>query len=90
MVLYLKNEGVWWCPSVGKTRAFWGDPKVKSMGDNGTTYHWNHETPVVPFGPLKGQPKVRVSGLALAAIPKPSEAPTVWDMPIAQRAPGSG
>jgi len=81
LVPYLKNEGVWWCPSVGKTRAFWGDPKFKTMGDNGTTYHWNHETPVVPYGPLKGQPSVRVSGLPLAMIPKPAEAPTVWDMP---------
>jgi prepilin-type N-terminal cleavage/methylation domain-containing protein/prepilin-type processing-associated H-X9-DG protein len=79
---YVKNEGVWYCPSVGKTHAcVISNAKVKSFGDNGTSYIWNHETQPVPFGPLKGQPRVLVHGLALAAIPLPSEAPVLWDMP---------
>jgi prepilin-type N-terminal cleavage/methylation domain-containing protein/prepilin-type processing-associated H-X9-DG protein len=81
LVPYIKNEGVWWCPSVPRSRGFWGDPKTSTMGDNGTSYHWNHETPVVPYGPLKGRPVVRVSGLAVAAIPRPAEAAIVNDMP---------
>jgi prepilin-type N-terminal cleavage/methylation domain-containing protein/prepilin-type processing-associated H-X9-DG protein len=81
LVPYVKNEGVWWCPSVPKTRAFWGDPRSPTIGHNGTSYHWNHETDVVPYGPFKGRPKVRVSGLALAKIPRPAEAPIVNDIP---------
>ena len=57
------------------------NPKVKTMGDNGTSYIWNYETMPVPYGPLKGKPSVRMSGEALAAIPRPAEAPLLWDMP---------
>src|SRR5213592_717459 len=24
---YVKNEGLWWCPSVSPSRPFWGSPK---------------------------------------------------------------
>jgi prepilin-type N-terminal cleavage/methylation domain-containing protein len=79
---YVKNEGVWYCPSVGRDHALGvGNPKVKTMLDNGTSYIWNHATQPVPYGPLKGKPGVTVSGLALAAIPRPAEAPILWDMP---------
>jgi prepilin-type N-terminal cleavage/methylation domain-containing protein/prepilin-type processing-associated H-X9-DG protein len=79
---YIKNEPIWFCPAVGKDRPLQVlDAKFKTYGDNGTTYIWNHETEVVPYGPLKGRPSVRVSGMAIAAIPRPAEAPTLWDMP---------
>jgi prepilin-type N-terminal cleavage/methylation domain-containing protein/prepilin-type processing-associated H-X9-DG protein len=80
---YVKNEGVWYCPSVGREHALdVSNPKqVKTMGQNGTSYIWNHITQDVPYGPLKGKKGVRVSGLALAAIPRPAEAPVMWDMP---------
>jgi prepilin-type N-terminal cleavage/methylation domain-containing protein len=82
LVPYVKNEGIWYCPSVGKTHAISvSNTAVKTFGDNGTSYIWNHETQAVPFGPLKGRPSIRVSGLAVAGIPRPAEAPVVWDMP---------
>lgn len=88
---YVKNEQLWYCPSVGKNHACnVGNPKVKTFGDNGTSYIWNHETQPVPYGPLKGRPRVLVHGLALAAIPKPAEAPVLWDMPYWQELPGPG
>jgi prepilin-type N-terminal cleavage/methylation domain-containing protein/prepilin-type processing-associated H-X9-DG protein len=81
LVPYTKNEGIWWCPSVSPSRPFWGNARYPTMGHNGTSYHWNHETPAVPYGPLKGRKPVRVSGLAIASIPRPAEAPIVNDMP---------
>jgi prepilin-type N-terminal cleavage/methylation domain-containing protein len=79
---YVKNEAVWYCPSVGRGHPLGvSNPKVKTMADNGTSYIWNYETQPVPYGPLKGKPSVRVSGRALAAIPRPAEAPLLWDMP---------
>ena len=79
---YVKNEAVWYCPSVGREHALGvSNAKVKTMADNGTSYIWNYETNPVTQGPLKGKPSVRVSGLALAAVPRPSEAPLLWDMP---------
>jgi prepilin-type N-terminal cleavage/methylation domain-containing protein len=79
---YVKNEAVWYCPSIGKSHALGvSNPKVKTMGDNGTSYIWNYETQAVTEGPQKGKPSVRVSGIALAAIPRPAEAPLLWDMP---------
>src|SRR6266852_2360840 len=87
---YVKNEAVWYCPSVGRDHALGvSNPKVKTMGDNGTSYIWNYETISVPYGPLKGKPSVRMSGEALAAIPRPAEAPLLWDMPYwSQDIPG--
>jgi prepilin-type N-terminal cleavage/methylation domain-containing protein/prepilin-type processing-associated H-X9-DG protein len=82
LVPYVKNENVWYCPSVGKSHAIGiSNAQVKTMGDNGTSYIWNHETEQVPYGPLKGRKSVRVSGLAIAAIPRPAEAPVMWDIP---------
>ena len=79
---YAKNEGLFYCPSVGKWHALAvSNTAVKTMGHNGTSYIWNHETQSVQSGPLKGRPSVRVSGMAVAGIPRPAEAPVVWDMP---------
>jgi prepilin-type N-terminal cleavage/methylation domain-containing protein/prepilin-type processing-associated H-X9-DG protein len=88
---YVKNEQLWYCPSVGPSHACNVDnPKVHTFGDNGTSYIWNHETQPVPYGPLRGRPRVLVHGLALAAIPRPAEAPVLWDMPYWQELPGKG
>jgi len=90
---YIKNEGVFYCPSTGKTRPISvSTPTVTNMGQNGTSYIWNHETNPVPtqYGPpLGGRPSVRVSGLSIAAIPKPAEAPLLWDMPYWHPVPGA-
>jgi prepilin-type N-terminal cleavage/methylation domain-containing protein/prepilin-type processing-associated H-X9-DG protein len=79
---YVKNETIWYCPSVGKDRPLAVlDAKVKTYGANGTTYIWNHQTESPSYGPYKGHKSVTVSGMALAGIPRPAEAPVLWDMP---------
>jgi prepilin-type N-terminal cleavage/methylation domain-containing protein len=79
---YVKNEPIWFCPEVGRDRPLTVlDPKVKTYGQNGTSYIWNHQTESPSYGPYKGRKSVTVSGLALAAIPRPAEAPVLWDMP---------
>jgi prepilin-type N-terminal cleavage/methylation domain-containing protein/prepilin-type processing-associated H-X9-DG protein len=79
---YAKNAEIWFCPSVGKSRFFNGDPKWPTYGFNGTTYIWNQSpTPSTSPNPYSKQKAIQLSGLALAAIPKPAEAPTLWDMP---------
>jgi prepilin-type N-terminal cleavage/methylation domain-containing protein/prepilin-type processing-associated H-X9-DG protein len=82
---YAKNADIWFCPSVGKDRFFDGSSKNPTFGFNGTTYSWNFvaepsNTSVVN-NPFRKRPYVFISGLAIAAIPRPSEAPTLWDMP---------
>jgi prepilin-type N-terminal cleavage/methylation domain-containing protein/prepilin-type processing-associated H-X9-DG protein len=79
---YVKNDDIWFCPGVGRDRALTVlDPSIKTYGQNGTTYIWNHQTESPTYGPYKGHKSVTVSGLALAAIPRSAEAPVLWDMP---------
>ncbi len=82
---YAKNAQIWFCPSVGKERYFDGNAKYPTFAFNGTTYIWNFvANPAngsVLDNPFRKRPYVYISGLALAAIPRPSEAPTLWDMP---------
>jgi prepilin-type N-terminal cleavage/methylation domain-containing protein/prepilin-type processing-associated H-X9-DG protein len=82
---YVKNEAIWFCPGVARN-SLMGDPglqssKVKTYEQNGATYIWNHQTESPSYGPYKGHKSVTVSGLRLAAIPRPAEAPVLWDMP---------
>ena len=80
----MKNGQLWFCPSVGKDRFVRGDRTLPTYGYNGTTYYWNaYVVPTVSAAPpeLRGQQPVDVDGLAIAAIPRPSEAPLLWDMP---------
>src|SRR6266540_571307 len=72
---YCKNEGIWFCPSVGRER-HWLLKAGPTYGFNGTTYIWNHSTNTPPKGA-----GVTVSGMASASIPRPAEAPVLWDMP---------
>jgi prepilin-type N-terminal cleavage/methylation domain-containing protein/prepilin-type processing-associated H-X9-DG protein len=72
---YCKNEQVWFCPREGNDRVS-GPPAWPTYGYNGTSYIFNHGTNSPPKGA-----GVTVSGLALAAIPLPAEAPVIWDMP---------
>jgi prepilin-type N-terminal cleavage/methylation domain-containing protein/prepilin-type processing-associated H-X9-DG protein len=72
---YCKNEGIWFCPSVGRNR-HWLLKEGPTYGYNGTTYIWNHGTSAPPKGA-----GITVSGLAIAGIPRPAEAPVMWDMP---------
>jgi prepilin-type N-terminal cleavage/methylation domain-containing protein/prepilin-type processing-associated H-X9-DG protein len=82
---YAKNGQIWFCPSVGKERFFDGNSKYPTFGFNGTTYIWNFVANPGNGSVLKNEfskrPYIYISGLAVAAIPKPSEAPALWDMP---------
>ena len=55
-----------------------------SCSYNGTTYRWNWSadptTPTDP-NPFRNSQPIVPSGLAIALIPRPAEAPLVWDMP---------
>ena len=81
---YVKNSQIWFCPSVGKDRNFRGVRTWPTYGYNGTTYCWNdYASPSVSAAPpeLRRKQPVQVGGLSVAAIPRPSEAPLLWDMP---------
>jgi prepilin-type N-terminal cleavage/methylation domain-containing protein len=78
---YVKNAQIWFCPSVSKDRFFNGDRTWPTYGFNGTTYIWNDVATPGSQSPFAKRPSVRISGLALAAIPRPAEAPAMWDMP---------
>jgi prepilin-type N-terminal cleavage/methylation domain-containing protein len=82
---YARNAQIWFCPSVGKDRYFDGNAKYPTFGFNGTTYIWNFVANPANGSVLKNEfskrPYVYISGLAVAGIPKPSEAPSMWDMP---------
>jgi prepilin-type N-terminal cleavage/methylation domain-containing protein/prepilin-type processing-associated H-X9-DG protein len=79
---YAKNAEIWFCPSVGKSRYFNGDPKWPTYGYNGTTYIWNREAnPTTSQNEFSKRKPILVSGLALAAVPRPAQAPVMWDMP---------
>jgi prepilin-type N-terminal cleavage/methylation domain-containing protein/prepilin-type processing-associated H-X9-DG protein len=81
---YVRNVQIWFCPSVGKDRFFRGDRNGPTYGFNGTTYNWNWVAdPKVSTAPnpFRNRPPIEVSGLAIAAIPRPAEAPVLVDTP---------
>jgi prepilin-type N-terminal cleavage/methylation domain-containing protein/prepilin-type processing-associated H-X9-DG protein len=82
---YAKNAAIWFCPSVGREQYFDGNAKYPTFGYNGTTYIWNFvANPAngsVVDNPFRKRTYVYISGLAMAAIPRPAEAPALWDMP---------
>jgi prepilin-type N-terminal cleavage/methylation domain-containing protein/prepilin-type processing-associated H-X9-DG protein len=82
---YVRNVQVWFCPAVGPSRFFRGNPQLPTYGYNGTTYRWNDwadpgSSSNAPAG-VRNLPPIHVSGLALEAIALPAEAPLTWDMP---------
>src|SRR5262249_1233718 len=82
---YIRNESLWFCPSVGTERYFLQEPKTPTYGYNSTTYQWNEwPTPsaATEDNPYKALPGIDISGMALAAIPRPAEAPLLFDMPF--------
>jgi prepilin-type N-terminal cleavage/methylation domain-containing protein/prepilin-type processing-associated H-X9-DG protein len=79
---YVRNGQIWFCPSVGKNR-HWSGTSV-TMGYNGTTYVWNWWTDPTTSSdrnPFQKRASVTVSGLAIALIPRPAEAPVVFEYP---------
>jgi prepilin-type N-terminal cleavage/methylation domain-containing protein/prepilin-type processing-associated H-X9-DG protein len=80
---YVRNKQLWFCPSVGKDRHYVDDPKAPTLAYNGTSYLWNFQAdPSLSQDPFSQRQPVRVSGMALAAIPNPSQAHILWDMPF--------
>jgi prepilin-type processing-associated H-X9-DG protein len=80
---YVRNAQIWFCPSVGKERFLWDDPHNTTMGFNGTTYFWNWVAdPTSSVNPFSRRPPVEISGRAIAAIPRPAEAPALFDQPF--------
>jgi prepilin-type N-terminal cleavage/methylation domain-containing protein/prepilin-type processing-associated H-X9-DG protein len=82
---YAKNAEIWFCPSVSRSAFFDGNPKWPTFAFNGTTYIWNFvANPAngsVVDNPFRKRQYTYISGLAISAIPRPAEAPTLWDMP---------
>jgi prepilin-type N-terminal cleavage/methylation domain-containing protein/prepilin-type processing-associated H-X9-DG protein len=79
---YAKNAQLWFCPGVGKDRFFNGRTDWPTYGYNGTTYIWNaYPNPSTVPNPFSKRKSITLSGLAMAAIPRVAEAPTLWDMP---------
>jgi prepilin-type N-terminal cleavage/methylation domain-containing protein/prepilin-type processing-associated H-X9-DG protein len=80
---YAKNAQLWFCPNVGKDRFYVDDPKMPTLGFNGTTYFWHHlADPRVSQNPFSKRQPIQISGMAFAAIPRPAEAAVLWDMPF--------
>jgi prepilin-type N-terminal cleavage/methylation domain-containing protein len=65
---YLKNDQIWFCPSVGPDTV---SPGGQTYRRNGTTYIWNHRTSAEQL----------ISGRTLARVARPAAAPVLWDMP---------
>jgi prepilin-type N-terminal cleavage/methylation domain-containing protein/prepilin-type processing-associated H-X9-DG protein len=77
---YVRNNEIWWCPSVGKGRFIYGNRSWPTYGYNGTTYDWAwFADPSTSPNPFSSRQRITVSGLPLAAIPKPAEAEVSGD-----------
>src|SRR5207244_1051810 len=72
---YVRNNDIWFCPSVGKDRFLYGNRSWPTYGYNGTTYGWVwFADPSTSPNPFSGRKLIYVSGMALSAIPRPAEA----------------
>jgi prepilin-type N-terminal cleavage/methylation domain-containing protein/prepilin-type processing-associated H-X9-DG protein len=82
---YVKNAQLWFCPSVSKDRFGGDDPTLPTFGYKGTTYFLNYmpDPTISPApNPFRNRKPVTISGLPVAAIPRPAEAPVLWDAPF--------
>jgi prepilin-type N-terminal cleavage/methylation domain-containing protein/prepilin-type processing-associated H-X9-DG protein len=81
---YVRNSAIWFCPSHWKERHYEDDPARGTYGYNGTSYIWNWQTDSTLStdpNPFRNRPPITVSGLAIGAIPRPAEAPVLFDDP---------
>jgi prepilin-type N-terminal cleavage/methylation domain-containing protein/prepilin-type processing-associated H-X9-DG protein len=82
---YVKNAQIWFCPSVGRDRHWLRDPTSPTYGYNGTTYWWSwYADPTLSTdpNPFRKRDTIMVSGLAIAAIPRPTEAAVIFEAPF--------
>jgi prepilin-type N-terminal cleavage/methylation domain-containing protein/prepilin-type processing-associated H-X9-DG protein len=75
---YVKNEGVWNCPSVALDRPLHPpNAKAGTFRDNDTTYFWNYYCQERGRG-SKGEV---LAARSIAAVPYPADQPMWWDIP---------
>ncbi len=82
---YVKNAQLWFCPSVSKDRFGHDDPTLPTYGYKGTSYFLNYmpdPTTSTDPNPFRNRKPVTISGLPVAAVPRPTEAPVLWDAPF--------
>jgi prepilin-type N-terminal cleavage/methylation domain-containing protein/prepilin-type processing-associated H-X9-DG protein len=73
---YARNAEIWFCPGRGKN--------VGTFGYQGTSYIWNWQpdpTWSTDRNPFSNRKPIIISGMAVAAISRPAEAPTLFDDP---------
>jgi prepilin-type N-terminal cleavage/methylation domain-containing protein/prepilin-type processing-associated H-X9-DG protein len=85
---YVRNAEIWFCPSVGKDYKAPFPPEDAgngvTSGFNGTSYVWNwyaDATISTDPNPFRNRKTILISGLAIAAIPRPSAACTLFESP---------
>ena len=89
---YVKNQSVWYCPSVGPDFVWQsqvdagGWKKGATMRDQGTTYAYNYWT--FPF-PARGSLSTLMGGKGDAILQDATRWPMLWDQPIACSYTGS-
>jgi prepilin-type N-terminal cleavage/methylation domain-containing protein/prepilin-type processing-associated H-X9-DG protein len=82
---YVKSAQIWFCPSVGRNLHWLGDPTSPTYAYNGTTYWWNwYVDPALSTdpNPFRKRGTIVVSGLVIAAIPRPAEAFVIQEAPF--------
>src|SRR5207247_978224 len=75
----------WFCPSVSKDRFAADDPADPTNGYRGTTYFFNYmpdPTASPDPNPFRNREPKTISGLPVALVPRPTEAPVLWDVPF--------
>jgi prepilin-type processing-associated H-X9-DG protein len=77
---YVKNAQIWFCPSVGRDRHWLDLPDYPTYAYNGTTYWWHWYTGWPRWAGDKGT--MMISGLGIAAIPRPAEASVLVETPF--------
>jgi prepilin-type N-terminal cleavage/methylation domain-containing protein/prepilin-type processing-associated H-X9-DG protein len=82
---YVRNAQIWFCPSEGKDSHVADNPTLPTYGYNGTTYAWHwYVDPTLSTdpNPFRKRAPIWTSAMAIADIPKPAEAPLMWDFPV--------
>jgi hypothetical protein len=84
--LYIRDARIWFCPSVQNNSIFLGtvgrSGKDRTVAYNGTSYVWNWDTDPTTStdpNPFRMRKSREISGLALAAIPRPAKACTLFE-----------
>jgi prepilin-type N-terminal cleavage/methylation domain-containing protein/prepilin-type processing-associated H-X9-DG protein len=75
---YVKNEAIWFCPSVALDRVMHPPSnKTSTYRDNETTYFWNFYCQQRG----RGSRSETLAARRLASVPYPAEQPMWWDIP---------